>query len=292
MFIGPISREHAARHQGLSGMLTRMFKELYEYRDLLFALTYRDIRVKYKQAVMGVMWVFFMPILAITSGVVFRLAMAIFSGRDLELAAVVGVMVKSVPWLLFAAIVGGASTSLLSNIGLITKIYFPRQVVPISGVLSALFDFAISLAGLTVLVAIIAIVAPAESPGVVISWNLLLVPIALLLLLALATGLGMFLAAANLFFRDVKYIVQVMLQFGLFFSLVFFSFRELGQYGWVFLLNPVAPLLEAIRCLVVQGAMDPYLWPWLGYSTIVALLALLFGSIFFEKAEYLFAEYA
>lgn len=273
-------------------MLTRMFKELYEYRDLLTALTWRDIRVKYKQAVMGIMWVFFMPLLAIGSGVVFRLAMAIFSGKSLELAAVVGVMVKSVPWLLFAAIVGGASTSLLSNIGLITKIYFPRQVVPIAGVLSALFDFAISVTGLALMVIAIAFFAPAESSGVVVSWNLLLLPVILFLLLCLATGVGLFLAAANLFFRDVKYIVQVMLQFGLFFSLVFFSYSELGSHGWIFLLNPVAPLLEAIRCVVVEGAIDPFLWPWLGYSTITALLAMLLGGVFFEKAEHLFAEYA
>lgn len=269
-----------------------MIKELYEYRDLLTALTYRDIRVKYKQAVMGIMWVFFMPLLAIGSGIVFRLAMAIFSGKDLELASVVGVMVKSVPWLLFAAIIGGASTSLISNIGLITKIYFPRQVVPVSGVLSALFDFAISFTGLTLMVIAIAIFAPAGSAGVVISWNLLLLPLILFIMLCLATGLGLFLAAANLFFRDVKYIVQVMLQFGLFFSLVFFTYKELGDYGWVFLLNPVASLLEAVRCVVVEGAIDPFLWPWLGYSTIVSLLAILLGSIFFEKAEYLFAEYA
>lgn len=269
-----------------------MIKELYEYRDLLTALTYRDIRVKYKQAVMGIMWVFFMPILAISSGIVFRLAMAIFSGKSLELASVVGVMVKSVPWLLFAAIIGGASTSLIANIGLITKIYFPRQIVPVSGVLSALFDFSISVTGLILMVTGIALFAPAESPGVVISWNLLLLPVILFILLCLATGIGLFLAAANLFFRDVKYIVQVMLQFGLFFSLVFFTYTELGNYGWIFLLNPVAPLLESIRCIVVEGAIDPFLWPWLGYSTIAALLAILLGSIFFEKAEYLFAEYA
>lgn len=274
-------------------MLTRMIKELREYHELLFALTYRDIRVKYKQAVMGIAWAFFLPILAITSGIVFRLVMAIFSDKPLELASVTGVMVKSVPWILFAAIVGSASNSLIGNIGLITKIYFPRQIVPLSGVLSALFDFCISVVGVTIIITLMVLFIPTEgSAGVVLSWNLLLVPIVLGLLVLMATGLGMFLAAANLFFRDVKYIVQVVLQFGLFFSLVYFTYEELGQYGWILLCNPVAPLLESLRCLVVDGAMDPYLWPWLGYSTIVALLTILLGSIFFEKAEYLFAEYA
>ncbi|MEX2216425.1 MAG: ABC transporter permease [Phycisphaeraceae bacterium] len=285
-----------------------MIKELREYHELLFALTYRDIRVKYKQAVMGIAWAFFLPVLAIASGIVFRVVMSIFSGKPLELASIVGVMVKSVPWILFAAIVGGASNSLIANIGLITKIYFPRHIVPLSGVLSALFDFLISVAGLILVITLMVVLIPIANPqptgeaasfvqttnptGVTLSWSLLLVPVVIGLLVIMATGLGMFLGAANLFFRDVKYIVGVILQFGLFFSLVYFTYEELGQYGWVLLLNPVAPLLESLRCLVVNGAMDPFLWPWVGYSTIVALLALLLGSIFFEKAEHLFAEYA
>jgi ABC-type polysaccharide/polyol phosphate export permease len=273
-------------------MLTRMFKEVYAYRELLLALTYRDIRVKYKQAVMGIAWVFFMPVLAICSGILFRLAMAIFSGQPLQMAAVVGVMVKSVPWLLFASIVGSSSNSLLANMGLITKIYFPREVVPLSGVLSALFDFSISLFGLTLIITAIGLLAGDGSSGIVASWSLLLIPALLALLVLLGAGLGLFLAAANLFFRDVKYIVQVMLQFGIFFSLVYFTYEELGQYGWLLLLNPVSPVLESLRTIVTSGQVDPLLLPWLGYSTIIALLAAMVGCWVFDKAEYLFAEYA
>jgi len=281
-------------------MLTRMFKEIYVYRDLLFALAYRDIRVKYKQAVMGVAWVFFMPMLAISSGIVFRVAMSIFSGKPLEVAAITGVMVKTIPWLLFASIVANASNSLIANMGLITKIYFPREVVPISGMLSSLFDFAISVTGLTFLLAGVALFAPmfqgamaeGAAPPLVLSWNLLLVPLLIGLLIIMACGLGLFLAAANLFFRDVKYIVQVVLQFGIFFSLVYFTYGELGQYGWVLLLNPVSPILDSLRCVVIQGQMDPFLWPWLGYSVIASLLCAMIGCWVFDKAEYLFAEYA
>jgi len=280
-------------------MLTRMFKEIYAYRDLLFALAYRDIRVKYKQAVMGILWVFFMPLLAISSGIVFRIAMAIFSGKPLELASITGVMVKTIPWLLFASIVANASNSLITNMGLITKVYFPREVVPISGMLSSLFDFLISATGLVLMLVGVGIVAPyfqgsggETAPPMVVSWNLLLAPLLIALLIIMACGLGLFLAAANLFFRDVKYIVQVLLQFGIFFSLVYFTYTELGQYGWVLLMNPVSPILEALRCVVVEGQMDPVLWPWLGYSVIVTLLCAMAGCWVFDKAEYLFAEYA
>ena len=108
-------------------------KQIAAYRELLIALTYRDIQVKYKQAVMGVAWAFFMPVLAITSGILFRLVMSWHRSESLPVAAdIVGVMVKSVPWLAFAAIVGAASTSLIGNVELITKIYFPREVVPLS----------------------------------------------------------------------------------------------------------------------------------------------------------------
>ena len=281
-------------------MITRMFKEIYSYRELMFALAYRDIRVKYKQAVMGIAWVFLMPMLAITSGICFRLAMSIFGGRPLEIQAITGVMVKSVPWLLFAGIVGTASGSLLGNMGLISKIYFPRKIVPVASILSTLLDFVISGTGVVLLLLGITFLGPLtgwplfanSETGVTFSFSLLLVPVLIALLVLMGLGLGLLFGAANLFFRDVKYIVQVLLQYGVFFSLVFFTYTELGQYGWVLLLNPVAPVLECIRCVIVQGEIDAFLWPWLGYSIIMALLFAMIGCTVFDRAESLFAEYA
>lgn len=270
-------------------MITQLAREVYDHRELLLALTYRDIRVKYKQAVMGMMWAFFMPVLAICSGIIFRLAMAFFSGREPEMTDMVAVMIKSVPWILFAGIVGGASNSLIANMALITKIYFPREVVPLSSLLSSLFDFLISLTGLIVLVGAICIFA-STSP-IVLGWQLLWVPVLLGLLIFMAAGLGLMLSCANLFLRDVKYIVQVLLQFGIFFSLVYYTYTELGDWGWILLLNPVAPLLEAMRTVVIDGQLDPYLWPWVGYSTAVATVGFVGACVFFERAEYLFAEY-
>jgi homopolymeric O-antigen transport system permease protein len=273
-------------------MFTRMFRELYDYRELLFALTSRDIRVKYKQAVLGVAWVFLLPTLAILSGVLFRLAMAIFSGQPLRLDDVVGVMVKSIPWLLFAAVVRGAATSLVGNVNLMTQIYFPRQVLPMSRVLSALFDFAVSLVGVIVLFVILELGFAGDKSTFVWSFNMLWVPVMLILLVAMATGMSMFLASINVFFRDVQYVVQLVLQYGIFFSLVYFTYQELGRWGWLMLLNPVSPPLEVIRTALLDGRVDPFLWPWLGYSALVTVLCVGLGMLVFDRAEGLFADYA
>lgn len=268
-------------------------KQIAAYRELLIALTYRDIQVKYKQAVMGVAWAFFMPALAITSGILFRLVMSWHRSESLPVAAdIVGVMVKSVPWLAFAAIVGAASTSLIGNVELITKIYFPREVVPLSATLSALFDFAISLTGLVVVLAILVLVGGDKSP-IVISIQLLWVPVLLAILILMAAGLGIGLSAANLIFRDVKYIVQVVLQFGILFSLVYFTYTEVhADYGWLMLFNPIAPPLEALRMVLLEGYIDPLLHKFLAYSGVVTAVVIVFGHALFTKAESMFAEYA
>ncbi len=269
-----------------------MLKEILHYRELLFALTLRDIRVKYKQAAFGIMWVFFMPVLAICGGVIFRFAMAHFRGQPLQMDDVVAVMVKTVPWLLFAGMVNAGSNSLLVNIGLITKIYFRREVVPLAAMASTMFDFVISLTGLVITLTLIVWLSPSGEEVLVLGWNLLWAPLLLGLLIVMAIGAAITLSAANLFFRDVKYIVQVCLQYGVFFSLVYFTYEELPSWGQVLLVNPVAPLLEAMRMALIEGTIPTSFLPWLGYSAVVAVGLFIFSLRWFERAEGLFAEYA
>ena len=273
------------------GNLVQVIKESYEYRELLFALVSRNIRVTYKQAAFGVMWVFFMPVMAIVSGIMFRIVMSLFSGRPLLLTDVISVMVKSVPWLLFSGIVGGASGSLVGSMGLITKIYFPRQVIPFSQILTSLFNFSISLTGLIATLTIISFFASDSAPPIVLSFQLFWIPVFLVILISMAAGIGLILSCANLFYRDVKYIVGVVLQFGIMFSLVYFTYAELGQWGWIFLFNPITPLLEGIRMVVVEGAIEPFMWPWIGYSVAAAVAGLAIGSLVFKRADGLFAEF-
>lgn len=273
-------------------MFRRLFSELFQYRELMFAMTSRDIRVKYKQAALGIAWVFLIPTLAICSGVMFRTVMALFSGKPLQLTDVVAVMIKSVPWLMFAAVLRNVSSSLTSNIGLMTQIYFPRQVAPASQALSALFDFVISVVGLSVILSLLAILAPSGGSMFALSWSLLWAPVFLMLLTLLAVGLGIFLASVNVFFRDVQYIVSLSLQYGIFFSLVYFTYTELGSWGWVLLVNPVSPLLEGLRTAMIDGQVDPFLWPWLAYGAVMSVMSLGLGLIVFERVEGLFADYA
>ncbi len=274
-------------------MFTRLFKDLYAYRDLLVALTSRDIRVRYKQAAMGILWAFFLPVLAILSGVIIRIAMAHLQGGELQLPNVSSVMVRSVLWLLFASAVGSSAISLISNLNLVTKIYFPREILPLSSIFARLFDFVISVVGLIIGLVILSLFAKGEATAVTITPALLLVPVLALILVLMIMGIGLALASANIFFRDVKYIVEVVLRFGIFFSGVMIFVDDLPQaIQPIFLCNPLVPLMEATSGIVVYGELDPKLWPWLGYSVIVTICLCWIGVASFRRGEHLFAEYA
>lgn len=273
-------------------MLIERFKAMYAHRELLFALTGRDIRVRYKQAVMGIAWAFFLPVLAIVSGVVIRIAMAQLRGGTLPPSSEVAeVMVRSVVWLLFAGAVGSCASSLIANIGLVTKIYFPREVLPLAALLGKLFDFSISVVGLVV--ALIVLSFAAEGQPAVLSLNLLLLAPLLLIVMGMIAGLGLVLSTANVFFRDVKYIVEVLLRFGIFFSGVIVFVSDLpGTFGKLLMLNPLVPLMEAMADIVVRGGISATLWPWLVYSLGFTVLTLVIGFASFQRGEHLFAEYA
>ncbi|MCC5829838.1 MAG: ABC transporter permease [Phycisphaeraceae bacterium] len=281
-------------------MIRQMAREVYEYRELLLALAWRDIRVKYKQAVMGVMWIFFMPILAILAGIIIRFAMAYLQGSGLSWEAVTSVIARSQPWLIFAAILGTTSQGLLSGMQLASKIYFPRQTIPLASTLGVLFDFVISITAVSLVLVLVSAFAPV---GIMFTPWLLMVPVLLSLLVLMAVGLGLVFGTGNLFFRDVKYIVQVMLQFGIFFTPVYWFVHEMGRFGQLMMLNPIAPLIEGISQCVVghvsegvgAGAvympgMDAAMWPFVIYSAVFAIGSLLAGMAIFRRSEPWFAE--
>lgn len=264
--------------------ITQMFREVYDYRELLLAMTYRDIRVKYKQAIMGILWVFFMPLMGVLAGMVVQIGLAYMRNKDVELGNLVSAMVRWLPWMLFTQILGTTAGGILGGMGLASRIYFPRQVIPLSSVLSVLFDFGISLCG----VILIILVMP-KSPAVA-SWNLLLLPVLMLINLMMALGLGLIFGSANVFLRDVKYILQVLLQFGVFFTPVLYFVDQFGPVGQLMLWNPVAPVLEAVAHIVLNGHIPAHLWPFLGYSTIIAVVLMVIGTVVFRRTEHLFAE--
>lgn len=256
-----------------------MIRELVAHRELLWALTWRNIAIRYKQTAMGFMWAIFMPLVIVLSGIIVRLAMSSFSGKPLLLSDIASVTVKALPWAFFVATVKFSTTSLIGNANLVTKIYFPREIFPLSYVISQLIDFGIAAAALTVILIFAKL-------GVTI--HLAWLPVLLALLILLTTGFSVILACANLFFRDVKYIVDVILTFGIFFTPVFYDASMFGKWKTVLLLNPVSPILESINNVVILGRSPDLMW--LAYSAVWAVGGCLLSWIIFKRAEPMFAE--
>lgn len=254
-------------------------RELYKYRELLYMMMYRDIKVRYKQSVIGFLWAILMPTLIVLAGVVVRFGFALTAGKHLETAEIAAVAVKSVPWAFLVSSIKFSCSSLTNNAPLVTKIYFPKEIFPLGAILASFFDLCVASAALLVLLFVLRT-----------GWSveLLCVPVLLLILVLLATGIGMTVSAASLFFRDVKYIVDVGLTFGIFFTPVFYDLGMFGEKGEWLLLNPVAPILEGLTaCIIRHQGPDPY---WLAYSVAFALVMVLSGYVFFKHLEPAFAE--
>jgi ABC-type polysaccharide/polyol phosphate export permease len=239
----------------------------------------RDVRIKYKQSIMGFMWAILMPMLIVMVGVLVRYVFSVAAAAPMEFSDVAAVAIKSVPWAFTVASIRFASSSLIGNSNLVTKIYFPKEIFPMAAVGSNFFDFCIASIPLTLLV----IVA-----GPAIGFQLLWVPLLLIVLIMILIGIGLVVSAAGLFFRDVKYIVEILLTFGIFFTPVFFDSSMLGRYSDYMMLNPLSAVFEGLEGTIMKGA-QPDLY-WLGYSAVFGLVVLLGGYRFFKRLEPAFAE--
>ncbi|HEY0972453.1 MAG TPA: ABC transporter permease [Gemmatimonadales bacterium] len=292
-------RRSTSEHRSLFGELALAMREVYESRELVGQLVLRDIRVRYHQAVMGFAWALLMPVLIVLSGTLVRIAMATMSGSGLKPDVIGATAVKGIAWAFFSGALGSATQSLLANKSLVTKLYFPREVLPLSSVLAQTFDTTIG-------VVVVAIMLPFL--GLTLSPALLWVPLLIILMFTLTVVAGLLTSCANLFFRDVKYIVQVTLTFGIFLTPVFFEPVMLGPViGPLMMLNPVSPIIEGVRLSVIDGhnLLQPVVmttgngrevlaWtPWyLAYSSFVAVFGLVASMRIFRRAAVVFAEYA
>lgn len=255
------------------------FRELMQHRELLYMIAWREIKVRYKQSVMGFLWAILIPMVIVAAGMLVRYAFAVISGQPLALGDLAGVAVKAIPWAFFVSTVRFASNSLVANTNLITKIYMPREVFPLASVLSGLLDFGVASATLIVILGVARI-------GV--SVHLLWLPLLVVILVLLTVALALLLSAASLFFRDVKYLVEVLLTFGIFFTPVFYDVGMFGRWASLLLLNPLAPVLEGFAAVVVRHA-SPAL-PWLAYALALGLVGSVLGITFFKRLEPFFAE--
>ena len=265
------------------GLAAMDFAELWRYRELFWFLAWRDILIRYKQTYLGVAWALIQPLLMM---VVFTVIFGKFGkfdskGVDYSVLTLAGL----VPWLFFANAMATSSNSLIAASNMVTKIYFPRLIIPASAVLSGLVDFAIALVILFGMMA---------WHGLGFSPRLLLLPAFFLVAFFAAFAVGLWLSALNVKYRDVKYVVPFLVQMGMYGSPVaFLSTVVADKLGpdWFFWysLNPMVGVIDGFRWCVLGPAFAPY-WPGLGAS--VAIIAVLFvsGAYYFRGAEKTFAD--
>jgi lipopolysaccharide transport system permease protein len=250
--------------------------ELWEFRELLMTLAMRDIKVRYKQTVLGAVWAVIQPLAQM---IVFTAFFAAHGFSTEGVPAPVFYFAGLLPWQLFASSLSNASNSLVANRNLITKVYFPRLVMPLSAMASSLVDFCISF---LVLVAIM--LSHRIVPGPIV----LFLPLFLLLGMAVSLSLGLWLSALNVEFRDVQYVIPFLVQFWLFITPVIYPSSSVSGYKRVLLsLNPMSGVVEGFRwCLLGHPTPDHKL----ALSAISVGVLLLSGLFFFRRMERTFAD--
>jgi lipopolysaccharide transport system permease protein len=252
-------------------------RELWHYRDLLYFLTWREISIRYKQTVLGFMWAIIQPLLTMIVFTVFlgRLAKVPSDGVPYPVFSYLGLL----PWTYFANAVTRSGMSLVSNANLLSKVYFPRLLIPLSGTLSALVDFAVAFVILIVLMLIYSIPITASL--------LLVIPLTILTSVA-ATGVGLWLSALNVQYRDVQHAVPFLIQLWMFATPVVYPASEVPEkWRLLFAVNPMAGVIEAYRAAALDRPID---WQSLGVSVGVILLVTAIGAWQFRKMERRFAD--
>lgn len=254
------------------------WRDLWRYRELLGFLAWRDIKVRYKQAALGAAWALFQPIvtMAIFTFVFGRLAKMPDGGVPYPVLVLAGLL----PWQLFSSALNGASGSLVGNSHLISKVYFPRLIVPISAVGVAVVDFAIVL-GLFVVVSLWF--------GMIPTWHWVVLPAFVALTLALSLGAGLWLTSLTVRFRDFRFIVPFLLQIGLFVSPVGYRTDHFPSWRAVLALNPLTGVIDGYRWCLLGGtqSIDPLA---VGYSVVMTAALIVTGLWYFRRTERQFAD--
>ena len=272
--------------RALTATTTTAF-ELLRYRELLVGLTWRDIRVRYKQSVLGIGWAVLLPLsLMLVFTFVFTRAIDVTAVWKVDMPYALYAYCGLVPWTFFSMSLGGCVNSLVANRNLITKVYFPREVFPVARVASSFVDFCIAM---SVLVLLMAYFHLRGSWTYVPSYSLLFLPVVVAVQIVLTIGLGMMLAMANLFYRDVRQVFGVTIQLWMFVSAVVVPVpRDGSVLSSVIRLNPLVPLISAYRDCIIEGRL-PEAGPFLALTAFSAAV-LVFGWISFRRASYRFAE--
>lgn len=255
----------------------RSLEDIWAYRELLFFLTWRDVKVRYKQTALGAAWAVLQPFfMMIVFSILFgRLAGVDSAGVPYPLFALAGL----VPWMFFANAITASGNSVVGSAHLITKVYFPRLIVPAAALLAGLADFAL---------AFLLFIGMMLFYGVAPTLHLVWLPVLIVLTALLALGVGTWMAALNVKYRDVRFILPFVLQIGLFVSSVILPSSAVPhQYRWALALNPMSAIIEGYRAALFGLPFD---WPAIGLAAVLTLLVLVYAVHSFARVERRFAD--
>jgi lipopolysaccharide transport system permease protein len=251
--------------------------EIWTYRELLYFLTWRDVKVRYKQTALGAAWAILQPLFMMVIFTIFfgRLAGVATNGIPYPVFALAAL----VPWTFFANSVTASANSLVGSANLITKVYFPRLIVPTAAMLAALIDFFLSFVLLAVLMVIYRVVPTTQ---------ILLLPVLILLTGAFALAVGIWMSALNVKYRDVRFALPFLIQLWLFVSSVIVPSSAVPQkWRWLLWFNPMSGIIEGYRAALFGVPFD---WTSLGIALILTILALLYATFSFSRVERSFAD--
>ena len=253
--------------------------ELWAYRELLYFLTWRDVKVRYKQTFLGIAWAVIQPLFTM---IIFTLFFGRLAGLDARtggipypLFAYAGLL----PWTFFSNALTSSGNSLVGSANLITKVYFPRMIVPGAAVAAGLIDFAIGFAMLVPLMVYY---------RVSLTLNLIMLPVLVLLITILATAVGMWLSALNVKYRDIRFALPFLIQLWMFVSPIIYPANILPQrWRWLLDLNPLTGIIEGFRSALFG---QPFNWTSLAISAVLTLVTLVYAAFSFSRVERRFAD--
>lgn len=253
-------------------------RELWQYKELLYFFSWRDLKVRYKQTSIGIAWALFQPLVTmIVFTVLFgKLANVPSDGTPYPIFVFVGLLF----WQFFSDSLTESSNSLVSNQAIITKVYFPRLLLPVAAILTKFIDFLISALILIGLMLYYGFWPHAA--------GLLIIPLLLLISFMAALGGGLFLAAVNVKYRDVRYVLPFFIQIMLFVTPVIYSASIAGKYSWILAFNPMTGVIQSARAALLGTA--PINWVLIGDSFLATGVLLIFGLYVFKKTERFFTD--
>jgi len=266
-----VDAERAERHYWL---------DIWRYRELFYFLAWRDILVRYKQTVIGILWAVIRPLLAIVVFTVIFGKLAKLPSGDIPYPILV--CAAMLPWQFFASAFAEAGNSLIGNANLISKVYFPRLIVPASAIVVTFVDFLISA---------VILVGLMLWYGFLPDWRVFALPLFIVVAIGAALGIGLWIAALNVKYRDFRYVIPFIAQFGLYISPVGFSSSVVPeQWRLLYSVNPLVGVIDGFRWALLRGQESIY-WPGLILSTALVALLLVSGILFFRRAERSFADF-